>query len=46
MQIVVSIENVFARLDLGYYVMIPKSDIRRDLEIILLIKDNLDLFYA
>lgn len=39
----ISTEDVLSRLELGYYVMIREGDIRRDLEIILPIKDSIDL---
>ncbi|MEE9611712.1 MAG: adenine deaminase C-terminal domain-containing protein [Desulfatiglandales bacterium] len=39
----ISTEDVLARLELGYYVMIREGHIRRDLEIILPIKDQIDL---
>jgi adenine deaminase len=39
----VSEENVLSRLELGYYVMIREGHIRRDIEIILPLKDKIDL---
>ena len=38
----ISTEDVIARLELGYYAMIREGDIRRDLEIILPLKDKID----
>jgi adenine deaminase len=35
-------EDVLSRLELGYYVMVREGDIRRDLEILLPIKDKID----
>ena len=39
----ISTEDVLERLALGYYVMIREGDIRRDLQIILPVKDMVDL---
>jgi adenine deaminase len=39
----ISTEDVLARLALGYYVMIREGDIRRDLQLILPVKDMIDL---
>ena len=39
----ISTEDVLARLELGYYVMIREGHIRRDLEVILPIMDRVDL---
>jgi adenine deaminase len=36
-------EDVLSRLELGYYVMVREGDIRRDLEILLPLKDKIDL---
>ncbi len=39
----ISSEDVLARLEMGFYAMIREGDIRRDLEIILPLKDHIDL---
>jgi len=39
----ISTEDVLSRLELGYYVMIREGYIRRDLEIVLPIKDKIDM---
>ena len=39
----ISTEDVLSRLELGLYAMIREGDIRRDLEIILPLKDRIDL---
>jgi adenine deaminase len=39
----ISTEDVLSRLEMGYYVMVREGDIRRDLEILLPLKDTLDL---
>jgi adenine deaminase len=39
----ISTEDVLSRLELGYYVMIREGHIRHDLEVILPIKDEIDL---
>ena len=38
----ITTEDVLSRLELGYYTMIREGDIRRDLEIILPLKDQID----
>jgi len=38
----ITTEDVLSRLELGYYTMIREGDIRRDLEIILPLKDRID----
>ena len=38
----ISTEDVISRLELGYYAMIREGDIRRDLDIILPLKDKID----
>jgi adenine deaminase len=39
----ISSEDVVSRLELGYYAMIREGEIRRDLEILLPLKDRIDL---
>lgn len=39
----ITTEDVLSRLEQGYYVMVREGEIRRDLEIILPIKDKIDL---
>lgn len=39
----ISTEDVLSRLEMGYYVMVREGDIRRDLEILLPLKDTMDL---
>lgn len=39
----ISTDDVLSRLELGYYAMIREGDIRRDLEIILPLKNRIDL---
>ncbi|MBN1104325.1 MAG: adenine deaminase [Deltaproteobacteria bacterium] len=39
----ISPEDVLSRLELGYYVMVREGDIRRDLEILLPLRDKVDL---
>ena len=39
----ITTEDVLSRLEYGYYVMVREGDVRRDLEIIVPIKDEIDL---
>lgn len=39
----ISTEDVLSRMEMGYYVMVREGDIRRDLEILLPLKDAVDL---
>jgi adenine deaminase len=39
----ISTEDVLSRLEMGYHVMVREGDIRRDLEILLPLKDAMDL---